>query len=408
MNLKYKVINQSLFICLLAFLLTNCKNTSQDQVANDGYVITGQVKGLEEGWVKMIETNFIDRKEARVIDSVQMVGGKFDFKGKAAQEDMVNLWIDNKYNCRFILENQPIDIAINVAEAEERSFRVKPSISGSTYNTIFLEQSAKEMTIFYDEKYATLNELREEMRTAYQSKEEALIAKVKEKQQALKPLTDQRNKEYRNAKFEFVKSNPSSIIAPYVLGFQFGEGRMSKEEMETFYHLFKGDARETAMFKHYEKTYNEVFNSLGEGSTVPDFTLTTLEGETLTLSEVEGKYIFIDFWASWCVPCRNSFPHLKEKYAKYKKDGFNVVAVGTSDIGSKWEKAIKEDKTVWNHVFDGDRSIVGRKGDYGEVAKAYSVPFLPTTFLVDDKGVIIGRQLRGKELDAKLEELFGY
>lgn len=103
------------------------------------------------------------------------------------------------------------------------------------------------------------------------------------------------------------------------------------------------------------------------------------------------------------------FPHLKEVYKKYHKDGFEVVAVGTADFGEKWKKAIEKDQTIWNHVFDGDPHATGKgKGIYGNVAQLYAVPFLPSTFLLDENGIILGRQLRGEALDAKMKELYGY
>lgn len=111
----------------------------------------------------------------------------------------------------------------------------------------------------------------------------------------------------------------------------------------------------------------------------------------------------VDFWASWCVPCRKSFPHLKDLYTKYNKEGLEIIGVGTADEEVKWRKAIGEDQTPWKHVYD-----VGPKRGYGKVSTAYGVPFLPTTFLVDSKGTIILRNPTKDELDKKLTELFGH
>lgn len=248
------------------------------------------------------------------------------------------------------------------------------------------------------------------MREAYQSKDNEKIAAIKSRQMALNNLAEEQRKEYQQSKLNYVKEHPDSPISPYVLGFQFSEGRMDKETLKEVYHTFQGAAKKTAMFAYYEKTYTEIFESLGIGAKAPDFTLKTLQETNLRLSDVKGKIILLDFWASWCVPCRKSFPFLKKQYTKYKKDGFEVVAVATADIGEKWRKAIKVDETNWIHVFDGDANLMtdSKTAPFGEVSKLYGVPFLPTTFLLDENLKILGRNLTKEELNQKLEEIFGY
>lgn len=393
----------------LALLLTmNCKQEEPFY----GYTIKGTVKGLDTGWVKVIKPNYTDRENARiVIDSAQIQNGLFEMKGKVAHVDMMDISIDERYRTRrgFLLENSPITIEIDISTADKIG-RFEALVSGSKMHDAYVAQNKKDNDIFEKEKYASLNALREEGKKAYDSKDETLIAAHKEKFESLAGLMNERQEEYQNAKIKYVLDNPSSPVAPYVLAFQFSEGRMAKDKMKKVYNALTGDAKNTAMYGYIKKTYTEVFESFGVGATVPDFTLTTLQGEDLSLSEVEGKYILIDFWASWCVPCRASFPHLKELYAKYNKNGFEVVGIGTADAGSKWKKAIEEDQTEWKHVFDGDVNEEGNgKGkSYGPVAKTYGVPFLPTTFLIDSERKIVARQIRGKDIDKMLTELFGY
>ena len=115
--------------------------------------------------------------------------------------------------------------------------------------------------------------------------------------------------------------------------------------------------------------------------------------------------MLVDFWASWCIPCRASFPHLKELRKQYGTEGFTIVGIGTADKEDKWRKAIEEDQTPWLHVFDKNEE---GKQMYGPVAISYSVPHLPTTFLVDRDLKIILRNPSKEELDTKLKELFGH
>ncbi|MBI9057198.1 MAG: AhpC/TSA family protein [Labilibaculum sp.] len=406
MNLK--IYSRKLLILLIgvAFIATSC----QQKEKFDGYTITGQVKGLDSGWVKIVANNIIDRSAKRnVLDSVQILNGEFKLKGKVEFVDQVGIQFGENHYSYFILENCSMKLDADISKKQVRSNRLLIEVRGSKLNDLFNQQSRLEDSLFHQEKYAILDELRFEISKAYELKDEGLIKKYRERYSKHDKLRNQRYAERAECKINFVKNYPNSAVAPYVLSFQFGEGRMSREEMKEIYPIFTGEATHTAMYKYYAKTYKEIFESLAEGATAPDFTLPTVDGDELTLSKVKGKYIFVDFWASWCGPCRASFPHLKEVYAKYHKDGFEVVAVGTADIGSKWKKAIEKDQTIWNHVFDGDLNAEGSgKGIYGEVSKLFGVPFLPTTFLLDENGVILGRQLRGETLDKKMEELYGY
>lgn len=399
-------IIKTVIVTFFAFLLmTSCKK----EMKNDGYSISGTVKGLDSGWIKIIKPNIVDRERVGIVlDSAKIENGSFFMKGKIDHIDMLSISINDKYNTMrgFFIENSPISLDINLNEVDKYG-QFEPKVTGSKTHDIYVIKEKIDKDLLTQEKYNPLISLREEMNKAYKSKDEALINQVKKKSEGLRELSNSRQEEYQLAKVNYVKNNPNSPVSPYILSFQFSEGRMSKERMKEVYHLFDGEATKTAMYQYFKKTYVEIFETLGEGSRAPDFTLKTIDGKDLTLSKVEGKYILIDFWASWCVPCRASFPHLKELYAKYNKNGFEVIAIGTADEETKWKKAIEEDQTFWNHVFDsaGEKE---RKGAYGEVAKTYGVPFLPTTFLLDENGVILGRQLRGKDLDTKLEDLFGY
>ncbi len=393
-------------IILTALLSISLFNISCQQAEKtDGYVINGTIKGLDSGWVKLIENNYVERGQHKLLgDSVQIVNGAFVLKGQVANADMVMLQVDSKYYCSFMLENSSIKVELDVTTVSSRDGRMEPVVSGSTTHDMYARHQFTVDSIMTLPEYSVLNELRQEMKKAYSSKDEVLIKQYQEKSAKYRELSNERMKRRLHTKFQFVKDYPSSPVAPNVLAFQFGEGRMTKAEMKEYYPLFEGDAKNTAMYAFYTMRYEEIFKKLAEGSIVPDFTLTTIEGEELTLSKVEGKYILVDFWASWCGPCRASFPHIKEMVKKYGIDGFTVVAVCTSDTEEKWRKAVKEDKTTWHNVFDAG----AKNHQYGPVAKEYGVPYLPTTFLIDENGAIIGRQMKGEKLEAKLKELIGH
>ena len=135
------------------------------------------------------------------------------------------------------------------------------------------------------------------------------------------------------------------------------------------------------------------------GGEAPDFTLKTPEGQDMSLSELRGKVVLIDFWASWCGPCRRENPNVVRMYNEYKDKGFDILGVSLDKTQDRWVEAIQQDGLSWHHVSD-------LKGWANEVAQAYGVRSIPHTVLIDAEGKILARNLRGEALEQKLAELF--
>ncbi|WP_111709913.1 TlpA disulfide reductase family protein [Lutibacter citreus] len=396
-NITHTILPLLVFIGI-AF---SCKEEVKE-IKQEGYSVTGNVKGLQEATIKLYEYNFADRGAAPIlIDSTLISNGKFEFSGVIEHPDMVSVRIGDEFNSDFFLENSNISLEFDTSKSEHG--RLKATVKGSKLNDEYEAQQANLDSITNQEKFKPLNEIRPKMTEAYDSKDDAKIKAFQEWRAQFSDLEDQRLNERVDFMKQYVLSHPESPVAPWVLGFQFSEGRMSKEEMKKFYPIFKGAAKHTSMFKYYEKTYDDIFNSLGEGSIAPDFKLNDVNGTEVTLSKVNATYKLVDFWASWCVPCRASFPHLKELYKKYKKDGFEVVGIGTADEEAKWRQAIEKDQITWVHLYDPSENH-----QWGVVARLYGVPFLPTTFLMDENEKIILRNPSKEQLDAKLKEVFGH
>lgn len=401
-----------LLIAGITLSLASCKNQQKEPKTEDGFVINGTINGINSGKALITLNDYGNRDPKRkitVLDSAQIVNGKFQLKGKVAFVDQVNIVINDKYRSYLFLDNSNITIAMDTTNAERGGLIPNPIVTGSVHQKTYNTLKAKEDSVRNQPKFGPILNLRAEMDAAYKSKDESKIEAYRNKISGLREMLLQQAKEVKEFKYNTVKNNPSSPVAIYILGFSYGESRMTNEELETYYNVFKDDAKKTAMFAYYEKTYNEVLKSLAPGATAPDFTLNNLNDTPVTLSKIDAKYKLVDFWASWCVPCRASFPHLKELRKKYSKDGFEVVGIGTADQEDKWRKAIEEDQTPWIHLFDAVDAPTGKgKGAYGKVSVTYGVPFLPTTFLIDSNQKIILRNPRKEELDAKLKELFGY
>lgn len=136
------------------------------------------------------------------------------------------------------------------------------------------------------------------------------------------------------------------------------------------------------------------------GAEAPDFTMETPDGKMLSLKDLRGKVVLIDFWASWCGPCRRENPNVVKAYQKYHPKGFDVLGVSLDKDRKRWLDAIEKDGLIWHHVSD-------LKGWSNAAAQLYGVSSIPHTVLVDRDGKIIARNLRGPALEQKLEEIFG-
>jgi thiol-disulfide isomerase/thioredoxin len=135
------------------------------------------------------------------------------------------------------------------------------------------------------------------------------------------------------------------------------------------------------------------------GNVAPGFTQETPEGDLLSLADLRGKVVLVDFWASWCGPCRRENPNVVRMYRKYNDKGFEILGVSLDKDRNRWLQAIEQDGLEWYHVSD-------LKGWQNEVAQAYRVSSIPQTVLLDEEGRIIARNLRGVALERKLEEIF--
>ncbi len=198
----------------------------------------------------------------------------------------------------------------------------------------------------------------------------------------------------------FISANPNSYLSLLALTSVSGPAP-DVSEVEPLYNSLSQNIRDTEAGKMM-KAQLEALKVTAIGSEAPDFIQNDVNGNPVKLSSFRGKYVLLDFWASWCGPCRQENPNVARNYARFKNKNFTVVGVSLDrpDGKSAWLAAIKSDGLDWTQLSD-------LKFWNNQAAALYSVTSIPQNYLIDPQGKIIAKNLRGEDLDAKLEQLFG-
>ena len=324
-----KTLIKNVAAALVLIAIISCKTEKKE---HDGYLITGKVIGLDNGTLMTQE------------DTIQFENGQFTLKGKLEGATNKYFRLNDKYGFGLLLDNETFDVVVDINKADERGQIRDIEITGSAINDEMksvndaisnMPESKKLQDLF--EKGRTLEKDSEAYKKNYEAVSDAREAARKVRTAYVK---------------NYALNNPNSVIAAYQMRMQANEVDQTFEEFEQIVEGFSEDVKKSSFYKPL-KDELEGLRRTAIGEVAPDFTLKTDKGEDFTLSSLRGeKIVLVDFWASWCVPCRKSYPHLKKVYEQYKNKGFEVVAVTNDSDHDAWKKAIKEDGLKWIQVAD--------------------------------------------------------
>ena len=340
------------------------------------YELSGKIEGQSEGKIFLnIEK---DRKLVK-IDSADIVNGEFKIAGSVDVADMYYLQIDDKRGAiPFFLENAAISVEANVEAL--RDAKITGSASQDIYNGFvasMMEFKAKQEPIVAAYKKAKSEKNEEAAEKAYKEYE-AVDADKTIKVKA------------------FVKGNNNSVVAA-VVAYRNLLNQLKVDEMETIYNTFGEDVKASSSALAI-KSKLDILKKVAVGQPAPDFTLNTPEGTPFSLSSLKGQVVVIDFWASWCGPCRRENPHMVELYKELNPKGVEFFGVSLDDKKENWLKAIEDDGLTWKHASD-------LKGWKSAAAKLYGVNSIPAAVVIDQNGTIVAKKVFGDELKAEVEKL---
>ncbi|MBE0647131.1 MAG: redoxin domain-containing protein [Bacteroidales bacterium] len=362
--------NLLIVVTLVIAGLTSCGPKNQ-------YKIIGSITGIDSGLVYLQKR---DGGEWKIIDSAELVSGKFNIKGAIESPELWYLTVkDAKVYVPLFVENSTITVDILADSLEGTS--IKGSLSQGVYEDYLkkMEPISEEMNAIYME-YKSAREAGDEVAmAAADSMYEAVEARQKEEILA------------------FAMENNTSVVAPYLIyrnAYMFDLPAMEEAAL----------AMDTALnASTYMKDLTKqiaILKAVEIGQPAPDFTQADTAGNPLTLSSLKGNVLLIDFWASWCGPCRAENPNVVVAWQKYHNKGFDILGVSLDKSRDKWLEAIQADNLTWNQVSD-------LQYWNNEASNLYGVRSIPSNVLLDKDGIIIARNLRGEDLTNKLEEIFG-
>jgi thiol-disulfide isomerase/thioredoxin len=201
-------------------------------------------------------------------------------------------------------------------------------------------------------------------------------------------------------KISFINDNPNSSFSVMLLSELVSKKGITASEANDLIANLSPKVSALDITKDLEKSLSEMKKS-DIGGIAPNFSAPSPNGTIVSLQDALGTYTIIDFWASWCRPCRAENPNVVRVYNKYHDKGLNIISVSLDKAGqkSRWIKAIADDKMDWHHVSN-------LKSWQEPIAKMYGVRSIPATFLLDESGKIIGKNLRGAALESKIASLF--
>lgn len=316
------------------------------------------------------------------LDTTQVQNNAFEFELKEAKQDINLIQIDGvNGNIIFINDAEKIEI-----EASKENLR-NSEIEAGEHNKL-LKEYIDLITSYAEEK----NQLQSERQKALQNKDEIAMLDYRLDMEAIE-------KESQKASLDFIESHTHSIVGMMALSDVMNAKAIPLNQMKTIYEKFEGEVKDTPLGKKMGQNIAKI-GATDIGAEAPKFEGPTPEGDELALEEAMGKVTLIDFWASWCRPCRVENPNIVSIYEDYKDKGFTVVGVSLDKPNDKkaWLKAIEDDGLEWNHISN-------LKHWQEPIAQKYGVRAIPAAFLIDEDGIIIGKDLRGDDLREKVKEV---
>jgi len=371
-------------LSLLLAIVTSCQ-----QKKHGAFVVTGEIENAPGKKVMLMETPYSDAPPVILDSAVLKDKGSFTLRGRANEEGIYRVVIDNGPDVILINDNNDIKLHLDVSDY--RNYTVKGSPASESLHTLFEDYRGKDSVIL-----TTFKEI-DSLKGLPGNDSLTRVLQTK---------NDQQVNDLNSLLKKYIDNSASPAASLYALGM--ASQSIPNEELKTLVDATAKKFPEHAGLAKIKSVMavkaqpassqnaEAVYPLLNKPA--PDLTMNDLNGKPLSISSFRGKYVLIDFWASWCAPCRQENPNVVSAYNKYKDKNFTILGVSLDQDKAAWQKAIEKDGLNWSHMSD-------LKQWESAAVQAYGFDGIPFNVLVDPAGKIIASSLRGPALEAKLAEV---
>jgi peroxiredoxin len=366
-------------ILIICITLLSCNNED----VKGKFTISGEIKNTDNQKV-FLEELFFSNKQPEVLDTATLVNGKFSLSAIAPQQGLYRIRLE-KDNTPYFFINDKANI--NIAVDAKDSVNKWPNITTPANN--LLKQFALHMDDF-----------QKNIQAAQAKVEEDKMGKISDSiRKADNDNFNAQTDKFKNFMVEYIDTTSNPVMALFALGYtQNVDPLLLEKPMAKLATRFKGHTAIETIVAQYNAMVLKTKSKPQAGAVAPELTMNDTEGKSFSLSSLKGKYVLVDFWASWCGPCRGENPNVVAAYNKFKDKNFTILGVSLDDNKEAWLNAIAVDKLTWKHISDLKR--------WNSAAiPLYKIDGIPYNVLLNPEGQIIASSLRGEMLISKLEEI---
>ncbi|HSC53579.1 MAG TPA: TlpA disulfide reductase family protein [Phnomibacter sp.] len=369
-------MNKILVALATITLLVACKSKDATNLEGGTVKLKGSIKGVDTGWMELI----VPSRENQKIDSIKIEKAGFNYTLKVKEPELLVLRIAGTQQSELAFWGEPGTVAIT---ANKDSFWTS-KVDGGPTQVLYKDLEAKVKSIMVKGQA---------LQPAYMAAQQT---QNMEEMQRIEAQMIALQEETKTTAIDFAKKNKGTVLSAYI-GLVFLAQPGNDAAIKNLYDSLPPAVQKTFFGKKMAEFVNAAA-ATAVGAAAPEFMMNDVNDKPVSLSSFKGQIVLIDFWASWCGPCRQENPNVVKAYEAYKDKGFTILGVSLDQDKAAWLKAIADDKLSWTQVSD-------LQYWNNAAAKLYKVQSIPANFLLDKDGKIIARDLRGPALEAKLAEV---